>query len=194
MHLFHNLFLLFLRWARRGPAGPLPKTSVSNDLSRYSLQWNGAPLKRLHQIGPKVNRAVRTSSKLFNSNPSPWTIRKTGGGVNRGRCVAHRLTDTLSHTVHFHLSRLCKCSFICSLSCFSLAVAGRRIIAGLVPHKHFIDTILKRKKKTNKAQSVPLIRSGAWIWAGTLERDRLSLRKWLNKGFIAYVGGEIRRK
>lgn len=177
MHLFHNLFLLFLRRARRRPVGPLPKTSVSNDLSRYSLQWCTfcAPLKRLHQIGPKVKRAVRTSSKLFNSNPSPWTIRKTGGGVNRGCCAAHRLTDTLSHTVHFHLSRLCKCSFICSLSCFSLAVAGRHIIAGLVPHKHFIDTILKRKKKTNKAQSVPLIRSGARIWAGTLERDILCL-------------------
>lgn len=54
---------------------------------------------------------------------------------------------------------------------FFLAFARWCIIAGFVPHKHFIDTTVKGEKKSNEAQSVPLIRGGIWIWISTLELE-----------------------
>lgn len=54
---------------------------------------------------------------------------------------------------------------------FFLAFEKWCIIAGVVPHKHFIDTTAKGKKKSDVAQSVPLIRRGIWNWISTLELE-----------------------
>lgn len=78
---------------------------------------------------------------------------------------------------------------------FFLAFARRCIITGFVPHEHFIDAIIKGKKRSNKAQSVALIRGGIWSWVSVLERDTVcSSCHWGNGSTRSYVGGEIRRE
>lgn len=54
---------------------------------------------------------------------------------------------------------------------FILAFAKWCIIAGVVPHKHFIDTTANDKKKSDESQSVPLISGGIWNWISTLELE-----------------------
>lgn len=116
--LSRNLSVVFPgRAAPRPPVRAPAETGVGHNLSR----WDGVcvcvccsePLKRLHQIGSKVNRAVRPGSKLLNSHSPPWTIRKTGGGVNRGHRAARRLAQSpacssfssrMFMLMHFHLS------------------------------------------------------------------------------------------
>lgn len=83
-----------------------------------------AALKPLHQPGPKVNRAVRPSSRLLISLSPAWTIRKTVGGVNREHCAAQSCWHTLPHSSFSSLFFMLIFFFFRLLSCFSWNLQG----------------------------------------------------------------------
>lgn len=69
-------------------------------------------------------------------------------GVNGGRL---RCTES-SHTQFIFISlTYANVPFVRLLSCFPWHLQGGCIIAGFVPHKHFMDTVIKGEKKNNKS-------------------------------------------
>lgn len=100
----------------RQVSATIPATVLHRDTAPLSLSLPYLPLKQLHQIGLKVNRAVRLHSNAGATSPTFW-IGKQAEVLIEGFCCSGVYSCQelwTSHTFHFLFNQLCQELFVTS--------------------------------------------------------------------------------